>query len=298
MLTPTATVKVLDFGLAKAIDGGRIGGVGTSRNRHLRTSRRPGPALILGTAAYMSPEQARGRRVDRRADVWAFGACSSRCSRAGRLRRRDGQRHAGGGASRRAGLVAIARGDTGARARTAPSLPGERSAATVARHGRGTHRSGSGDAVRAGRAARGGCGHDARRASVDDLGAGGTRCDRRRRVDVDRAAFGRRRAAVPARVDRHPGKNADQFAGCPSGTARRVARRSHDRVRTRHAGGRAPGHPRTVARRGSDPDGNRRGRLPVLVAGRPPDRLLRPGETQARRSLGRDSGGDRRSRNR
>ena len=64
-------VKVLDFGLAKALDPASGASGGTSS---------PGPGalateanLILGTAAYMSPEQARGRPVDRRADIWAFG---------------------------------------------------------------------------------------------------------------------------------------------------------------------------------------------------------------------------------
>jgi len=72
------TVKVLDFGLAKAMETGvgrRESGAGdTLANSPTLTS----PAMtqagvILGTAAYMSPEQAKGKPVDRRADIWAFG---------------------------------------------------------------------------------------------------------------------------------------------------------------------------------------------------------------------------------
>jgi eukaryotic-like serine/threonine-protein kinase len=72
-------VKVLDFGLAKAMDregvGGQGIGVGTaSQSPTITTPAMTRAGVILGTAACMSPEQAKGRTVDRRADVWAFGA--------------------------------------------------------------------------------------------------------------------------------------------------------------------------------------------------------------------------------
>jgi eukaryotic-like serine/threonine-protein kinase len=67
------TVKVLDFGLAKAMDPS--GGSGADAlNSPTLTARATQMGMVLGTAAYMSPEQARGKAVDRRADIWAFGA--------------------------------------------------------------------------------------------------------------------------------------------------------------------------------------------------------------------------------
>jgi Tol biopolymer transport system component len=71
-LTPEGKVKVLDFGLAKAWEGQ---GAASSDLSQSPTLAHTGTAagLILGTAAYMSPEQARGKAVDKRADVWAFG---------------------------------------------------------------------------------------------------------------------------------------------------------------------------------------------------------------------------------
>jgi serine/threonine protein kinase len=65
------TVKVLDFGLAKTADSGP--GTLDSNNSPTLTARATQMGMILGTAAYMSPEQARGRAVDKRTDVWAFG---------------------------------------------------------------------------------------------------------------------------------------------------------------------------------------------------------------------------------
>src|SRR5262245_9647219 len=66
------TVKVLDFGLAKALDP--VAGSADSANSPTLTFAATQAGLILGTAAYMAPEQVRGRPVDKRADIWAFGA--------------------------------------------------------------------------------------------------------------------------------------------------------------------------------------------------------------------------------
>ena len=70
-ITPEQVVKILDFGLAKALEGETGAGDVSTSPTISRMATQAG--VILGTAAYMSPEQAKGRPVDRRADVWAFG---------------------------------------------------------------------------------------------------------------------------------------------------------------------------------------------------------------------------------
>jgi serine/threonine-protein kinase len=71
-LTPEGKVKVLDFGLAKALANEPPEGAapGSSLTLTLESTR---AGMILGSAGYMSPEQARGKPVDKRADIWAFG---------------------------------------------------------------------------------------------------------------------------------------------------------------------------------------------------------------------------------
>jgi serine/threonine protein kinase/Tol biopolymer transport system component len=67
------TVKVLDFGLAKAVDPGVGSSLSASMSPTITTPAMTMAGVILGTAAYMSPEQAKGRPADKRSDIWAFG---------------------------------------------------------------------------------------------------------------------------------------------------------------------------------------------------------------------------------
>jgi eukaryotic-like serine/threonine-protein kinase len=69
-LKSDGTVKVLDFGIAKALEARAISG---PQPASLTSPSMTEAGVVLGTAAYMSPEQARGKPVDRRTDVWAFG---------------------------------------------------------------------------------------------------------------------------------------------------------------------------------------------------------------------------------
>jgi eukaryotic-like serine/threonine-protein kinase len=70
-VTPDGQVKILDFGLAKALAGDiGEGDIATSPTISVAAT---SAGVLLGTAGYMSPEQAKGKSVDRRADIWAFG---------------------------------------------------------------------------------------------------------------------------------------------------------------------------------------------------------------------------------
>jgi Tol biopolymer transport system component len=72
-LTPDRRLKVLDFGLAKALSSDAVAQPDAANSPTL-TMRATMAGVIMGTAAYMAPEQARGHAVDKRADIWSFGA--------------------------------------------------------------------------------------------------------------------------------------------------------------------------------------------------------------------------------
>jgi serine/threonine protein kinase/Tol biopolymer transport system component len=77
MIASEEKVKILDFGLAKALSD-ETQSIDSSQSPTL-TEAMTQPGVILGTAAYMSPEQAKGKSVDKRADIWAFGCLLYEC---------------------------------------------------------------------------------------------------------------------------------------------------------------------------------------------------------------------------
>ncbi|MGQ0732344.1 MAG: protein kinase domain-containing protein [Acidobacteriota bacterium] len=72
-LRPDGTVKVLDFGLAKALEPVAANSEDVTASPTITSPAMTHMGMILGTAAYMAPEQAKGKQVDKRADIWAFG---------------------------------------------------------------------------------------------------------------------------------------------------------------------------------------------------------------------------------
>ncbi len=72
-LRPDGAVKVLDFGLAKALEPAPLSAADAAQSPTITTPAMTQMGVIMGTAAYMSPEQAKGRPADQRSDIWAFG---------------------------------------------------------------------------------------------------------------------------------------------------------------------------------------------------------------------------------
>jgi eukaryotic-like serine/threonine-protein kinase len=118
-LRPDGTVKVLDFGLAKALETAPHPS-DASQSPTITSPAMTRMGVILGTAAYMSPEQARGKPVDKRADIWAFGCVLYEMLTGRRaFSRRPSLRRAGIGPGTRARLDSAA-SRTLARARDIP----------------------------------------------------------------------------------------------------------------------------------------------------------------------------------
>ena len=129
-------MKVLDFGLAKGLDVPSSAGVDVMSSPTL-SAHATETGLILGTAAYMSPEQARGKAVDRRADLWAFGCVLYEMLTRQRAFGGDSSdRCAGGRRDDRAGLDEAAGRDPRSDSHVAPAVPGKESRAPARfRHG-------------------------------------------------------------------------------------------------------------------------------------------------------------------
>jgi len=78
IVRPDGTAKVLDFGLARAM-ADEASGAFSAADSPTITAHYTRPGVVLGTAAYMSPEQARGKPVDKRTDIWSFGCVLYEC---------------------------------------------------------------------------------------------------------------------------------------------------------------------------------------------------------------------------
>ena len=90
-VTGDGKVKVLDFGLAKAFEVDSSSDAGGTLAMDSDSAGVTGEGKVLGTPAYMSPEQARGQGVDKRSDIWSFGCVGILCLQRQRLQRQPQQ---------------------------------------------------------------------------------------------------------------------------------------------------------------------------------------------------------------
>ncbi|MBK5255842.1 MAG: serine/threonine protein kinase [Vicinamibacteria bacterium] len=289
-VTPDGKVKVLDFGLAKALEDGSGGGSNPQLSHSPTMSRHATEAgLILGTAAYMSPEQARGKAVDKRADIWSFGVVLFEMLTGQRL-------FAGETLSDTLAAVlkeevpwtTLPPGGAPGGDPAPETLPRPRSATKAARHRRGPH--GSVGAARSigpipiivGRAQRGGC------ATPHPSGRPGR----------PRSRFRRHRRMAVGGPPPPPGRGlAGDAIHDPDGTGAgpRRQRRTRDNSRRTHDCLRGAGRLGGVAPAPAEPRSLRAGRrsrernraAAVLLPHRRPGGFLREGETHDRARFGR-----------
>jgi len=129
-LRADGTAKVLDFGLAKTrMSRAELASLATMTSPDVTSQ-----GVILGTAAYMAPEQATGRSVDRRVDIWAFGCVLFEMLAGSRAFKGDAFRHHRGGAQGAAAARAAASDHAAVDRPAVASLPGERPGPSPARH--------------------------------------------------------------------------------------------------------------------------------------------------------------------
>ena len=152
------TVKVLDFGLAKAIERAAAMSPGSSQSPTITTPALTMAGVILGTAAYMSPEQANGKEADRSADVWAFGCVLyEMLTGPSRVRRRHDERDSRQCLEDRARMAAVACRDAGRPPPSAAPEPAEGSQAAASRHPRRASGTGGCSKRDTGKGPRDGC---------------------------------------------------------------------------------------------------------------------------------------------
>ena len=132
------TVKVLDFGLAKAMEP-TASALNVSQSPTITSPAMTQMGVILGTAAYMAPEQAKGKRVNERSDIWAFGCVLYEMLTGRRaFQGEDVSDTLAAGTAWRTGLVSASVSVITHRARVSSTVPDARSCAACTRHCRRT----------------------------------------------------------------------------------------------------------------------------------------------------------------